>query len=340
MPLLSGPETRARFGLGRSRPRRAASALALAVALAFAAGSAQAVPRGFDVDLDDRNDPVRPGEEVVYELAIENSLLAVAPGVVVTDLLPPGTSFVEARRAPDWSLVPANVLADRVELSLGDLASCGAVDLPACRDVWVTLRVDPGVPPGTVLQNQVVMTSSDPAGFPTHRSRIFTSVGSAAIRAARVLMPPTATGRDTVSVEADLARDGRRSPLDPAPSTLDPREGLRVVLREPGGTVALHVELPGSAFRCRGTGSMRCRLENPSAWRALGLDRLDVFLPDVASQRNGAQVLVRTTKTTLPDDFGPVLEIVVESAGTTWSDEATLAVGSGRLSYSHKQSDP
>lgn len=340
MPLLSGPGRRTRFGLGRSRPRRAASALALAVALAFAAGGAQAVPRGFDVDLDDRNDPVRPGEEVVYELAIENSLLAVAPGVVVTDLLPPGTSFVEARRAPGWTLVPATVLADRVELSLGDLASCGAVDLPACRDVWVTLRVDPGVPPGTVLQNQVVMTSSDPAGFPTHRSRIFTSVGSAAIRAARVLMPPTATGRDTVSVEADLARDGRRSPLDPAPSTLDPREGLRVVLREPGGTVALDVELPGSAFRCRGTGSMRCRLANPSAWRALGLDRLDVFLPDVASQRNGAQVLVRTTKTTLPDDFGPVLEIVVESAGTTWSDEATLAVGSGRLSYSHKQSDP
>ena len=317
MPLLSGPGRRTRFGLGRSRPRCAASALALAVALAFAAGGAQAVPRGFDVDLDDRNDPVRPGEEVVYELAIENSLLAVAPGVVVTDLLPPGTSFVEARRAPNWSLVPANVLADRVELSLGDLASCGAVDLPACRDVWVTLRVDADVAPGTMLLNQVVMTSTDPAGFPTHRSRIFTSVGSAAIRAARVLMPTTATGRDTVSVEADLARDGRRSPLAPAPPTLDPAAGLRVVLREPGGAVALDVELPGSAFRCRGTSSVRCRLENPSAWRSSGLDRLDLFLPATASQRNGAQVLVRTSKTTLPDDFGPVLEIVVESAGTT-----------------------
>ena len=325
----------------RGGVRRAALAFGLAAGLAIAASTpARAVPRGFDIDIDDRNDPVRPGEFAVYELAIENSLLAVAPGVVVTDLLPPGTSFVEARRAPDWALVPATVFADRVELSLGDLASCGAVDLPACRDVWVTLRVDPGVPPGTVLQNQVVMTSSDPTRFPSHRSRIYTSVGTAAIRTARVLVPPTAVGRDTVSADADLARDGRRSPLDPAPSTLDPRNGMRVVLREPGGAVALDVELPGSAFRCRGTGSVRCRLENPSAWRALGLDRLDVFLPDVGSQRNGAQVLVRTARTTLPDDFGPGLEIVVESAGTTWSDEATLTVGSGRLSYSKKQSDP
>ena len=172
-----------------------ACALVVATALALPVRPVHAVPRGFDIDLDDRNDPVRPGDRAVYELAIENSLLAVAPGVVVTDLLPPGTSFVEARRAPDWSLVPATVFADRVELSLGDLPSCGAVDLPACHDVWITLRVDAGVAPGTMLENRVVMTSTDPGDFPTHRSRIFTSVGSAAIRTARVLMPTTATGR-------------------------------------------------------------------------------------------------------------------------------------------------
>ncbi|MFM8410271.1 MAG: DUF11 domain-containing protein [Alphaproteobacteria bacterium] len=298
------------------------------------------MPRGFDVDLDDRVDPVRPGEQAVYELAIENSLLAVAPGVVVTDLLPPGTSFVEARRAPDWSLVPAAVFADRVELSLGDLPSCGAVDLPACRDVWVTLRVDAGVAPGTVLENRVVMSSTDPTGFPTHRSRIFTSVGSAAIRTARVLMPTTATGRDTVSVEADLARDGRSSPVAAATPTLDPTAGLRVVLREPGGAIALDVDLPGSAFRCRGTSSRRCRLADPKAWRGLGLDRLDVFLPELSSQRNGASLLVRTAKGSLPDDFGPDLLVTVESGGETWSDVATLRVGSGRLSYSHAQTDP
>ena len=317
-----------------------ACALVVATALALPARPVHAVPRGFDIDLDDRNDPVRPGDRAVYELAIENSLLAVAPGVVVTDLLPPGTSFVEARRAPDWSLVPATVFADRVELSLGDLPSCGAVDLPACHDVWITLRVDAGVAPGTMLENRVVMTSTDPGDFPTHRSRIFTSVGSAAIRTARVLMPTTATGRDTISVEADLARDGCNSPAAPAPATLEPLDGLRVVLREPSGTVALDVALPGAAFKCRGTSARRCRLADPAAWRSSGLERLDVFLPEVSSQRNGAGLLVRTTRTSLPDDFGPDLELLVESGGEAWSDVATLKAGSGRFSYAHKQSDP
>ena len=327
-------------GVAIPSPRRAAIALVAALALGAACAPAHAVPRGFDIDLDDRNDPVRPGDLAVFELAIENSLLATAPGVVVTDLLPPGTSFVEARRAPDWSLVPATVFPDRVELALGDLPSCGAIDLPACRDVWVTLRVDAGVAPGTVLENRVVMTSTDPVGFRTHQSRIFTSVGPAAIRTARVLLPPTATGRDTVAVEADLARDGRTSPSAPAPATLEPLDGLRVVLREPGGTVALDVALPGSAFKCRGTSSRRCRLSDPAAWRSSGLERLDVFLPDVSNQRNGAGVLVRTTRTSLPDDFGPELELLVESNGGSWSDVATLKAGSGRLSYAHKQSDP
>lgn len=296
--------------------------------------------RGFDIDLDDRVDPVRPGEQAVYELAIENSQLSDAPGVVVTDLLPPGTTFVEARRAPDWTIVPAAVFSDRVELWLGDLPACVAVGLPVCRDVWITLRVDPSVEPGTVLENRVVMTSTDPTSFPTRRSRIFTSVGSAAIRSARVVMPTTRVGRDTVAVEVDLARDGRSSPTLPGPPTLDLMAGLRVVLREPGGAVALDVEVPGSAFLCRGTSARRCRLEDPKAWRVIGLDRLDVFLPELANQRNNASLLVRTAKGSLPDDFGPDLEITVESGGEIWSDVATLQAGPGRMSYAHAQKDP
>lgn len=322
------------------RVRRAAVLAALALAHLSLPAVGGAVPRGFDIDIDDRNDPVRPGEEAIYELRIENSLLAVAPGVVVTDFLPPGTSFVGAWRAFDWVGVPAIVYPDRVELSIGDLESCGAIGLPPCRDVWLALRVDPGVSPGSVLENRVVMTSSDPDRFKPHQSRIFTSVGTAAIRVARVMLPPTAIGRDTVSVEADLARQGRRTPADGAPPTLDPTLGVRVRLREPGGATALDLVVPGTAFRCRNSVSIRCRLADPAAWRPRGLDRFDVFLPATRTRRNNAHVLVRTTNISLPDDFGPTVEIVVESDGTAWSDEAELKSGPGRLTYAHQQSDP
>ena len=92
--------------------------------------------------------------------------------------------------------------------------------------------------------------------------------------------------------------------------------------------------------RACGTSARRCRRADPAAWRSSGLERLDVFLPEVSSQRNGAGLLVRTTRTSLPDDFGPDLELLVESGGEAWSDVATLKAGSGRFSYAHKQSDP
>jgi uncharacterized repeat protein (TIGR01451 family) len=300
---------------------------------------AAAGTRFFDIDLDDRVDPVRPGEDVVYEIEIENNRTTAAPDVVVTDFMPPGTSYVAAYRAPDYTEIPAQVFSDRVEWHLGAIERCGQLGLPPCRTIWAAFRVGNGVAPGTVMENVVTMESSDPFNFPAHQDQTYTSVGSAAIRKARVILP-VLPDRDRVSVEADLARNGRHTPSDPPPPTIDPADGVRVVIAEPGGATALDITVPVTAFRCLGRASLRCRLATPRDWRPLGLDRLNIFLPLVHLQRNNAQVIVRTSKITLPDDFGPVVRLTIESGGVTYTDDATLIAKGARLAYRHKQTQP
>src|SRR5581483_2038862 len=316
------------------------SILPLAVALFLAAPlRAEAQTKLFDLDLDDRTDPVRPGENVVYEVNTENGRSFDAPDVVITDFLPPGTTYVSAHRAPDYAEIPAQVFSDRVEWHIGALEPCGRVGFPPCRDIWATFHVGGGVAPGTVLTNHVEMTSSDPANFPLHQDTTYTSVGTAAIRRAKVTFPVLA-GRDRVTVEADLARDGRSTPFDPAPPTIDPTQGIRVVLSEPGGATALDVTVPGSAIKCIGSASTRCRLDDPRVWRPLGLARLTVFLPLPFLQRRNAQVIVRTSQISLPDDFGPVVQLRIESGSDVYTDVAELTPGPNRLVYSHKQNVP
>ena len=304
-------------------------------ALPTAAGAS----RLFDVDLDDRVDPVPPGAELVYEIEVENSFLLPAPDTVVSQTLPPGTTFVAAYRQPDWAEIPGEILPGEVRFHLGDEPSCGNVGLPPCRDIWSVLRVDEDVEPGTVLMSRVEVTSSNPEAYPPHVDSIYTSVGTAAIRTGRVTFARTA-GRDRVSVEADLGRAGLPNPLLPAPPTIDPTTGVRVVVRDAGGFTALDLTLPGDAFKCSGTVARRCRLVDPRAWRPSGLDRLNFFLPMVFQQRNNAQVLLRTAALTLPDDFGPTVEITIESDGATFVDEAEFVPGPNRLAYRHRQTEP
>lgn len=293
----------------------------------------------FDVDVDDRVDPVRPGDELVYEIEIENSRPEPAPDVVVTDFLPPGTTFVAAYREPDWAEVPAEVLPGEVRLHLGDEPGCGQVGLPPCNTIWATVRVDDGVAPGTVLANRVEMSSSDPLAFPTHRSVVYTSVGSAAIRKAWIVFPGQ-PGRDRITVDVDLARAGLRTPLHPRTPTIDLADGIRVKLGEPGAAPVVDVTVPGSAFVCSGTGSRSCRLADPAAFRPLGLHTLVVFLPAKLLQRNNARLRAHTAALSLADDFGPVLEVRVESGGVEYVDIAQMRPGRDRLSYTHKQTKP
>jgi hypothetical protein len=112
------------------------------------------------------------------------------------------------------------------------------------------------------------------------------------------------------------------------------------VIREVGGPAVVDVSIAASDLRCSGASALRCRLDDPAAFRPLGLDRILLFLPHELTQRSNAQILVRTAALSLPDDFGPEIELVIESDGVTYDDTAQLLPAPHRLTYRHPQSSP
>lgn len=321
----------------------------LAVALlSFLAGGAFAGPSDqeypLDVDLGDRVDPVRPGEEIVYELEVENFTDAYAPDVVVTDHLPPGTTFVVAHREPDWSVVPAIVDADSVRFELGSVAPCDQSGTPRCRDLWVVLRVDPGVPNGTLLENRVSVLSSD-GSLPPNEATTVTMASSAALRSVKLNVGRPE--RDRAKIRADLARAGLPTPLDPPTPTIDLGEGLSLGIGTPGEPPLFEVVVPAGEMECSSDENplrrVRCKLRDRRLWKPLGLTKLDVILPGyLSSQRNNAQLSLKLARLDIPADIGPAFELRLTAGGISYTHEVVLEPNkSGRtLSFAKGQGEP
>jgi uncharacterized repeat protein (TIGR01451 family) len=310
--------------------------IALSVLL-LAASTAQARP--LDVTLDDRVDPAPIGGELVYEIGVKVIGESAAPDVVVTLHLPPGTSFVSARRQPDYAPIAGQVSGQDVTFDLGDVVPCNKKDLPACRDIWALVHVSNAVDAGTVMQASADVASSAPGAFAPDSHVVYTSAGSLAIRKARVNFA-SVPGRDRVQFTADVGRNGWPAPTLPPTPTFDVSSGVRVRLGEAGEPPVLDVTVPGDAFRCNGVASRRCRLARPKDWRALGLDRLNVFLPHDFLQRNNASVIVRTAALAVPPDLGPEMQLTLDAAGETYTDTALLKAKGRRLVYTHTQAKP
>ena len=314
----------------------------LAVATFAVAGpSDQEYP--LDVDLGDRVDPVRPGDEIVYELEVENFTAVNAPDVVVTDHLPPGTSFVIAHREPDWAVVPAIVDGDEVRFELGDVAPCDQAGTPRCRDLWVVLQVDPSVPNGTLLENRVSVTSSD-ASLPPNEASTVTMAASAALRSVKLNVGRP--GRDRAKVKADLERSGLRTPLDPPTPTIDLTGGLSVAIGVPGETPLFELDLPAGEMTCSNDENplrrVRCKLRDKRLWKPLGLKKLDVILPGyLSAQRNNAQLSLKLAGLDIPAATGPAFELILTAGGETYTHEVVLEPNkSGRtLRYSKGQGE-
>jgi uncharacterized repeat protein (TIGR01451 family) len=337
-------------------PRRPSSFASLTVGLllgwaaVLAAQTEPVAPRDqefpLDVDLDDRVDPVPPGAEVVYEIEIENFTEQPAPDVVVTVHPPAGTTFVVAKREPDWTDVATQVFDDHVELSLGSVDRCDLPGVARCRDVWLTLAVDAGVAPGSVLENRVAVQSSDPLTYPGNEARTYTSVGTAAVRASKVFIGHPL--RDRVTLETDLGRSGLRTRDDPPTPTVDLSDGLHVIFGEPGETPILDLTVPAADLRCTNPDddpnkNKTCGLRDPRAYLPMGLQKLQVLQrPYLKVQRNNAQLRLRGAFLDIPATTGSLFEITVEAGGEVYTDDYVVEPApNGRFRrYAHAQGEP
>ena len=99
--------------------------------------------------------PVVAGDDLTYTLVVENAGPSTASDVVVTDVLPPGTTFVSGVDANGIGVCaftqPAGIVCDLGTMQPGDTET-----------VFVTVSVDPSVPDGTILTNDAEVTSSTP----------------------------------------------------------------------------------------------------------------------------------------------------------------------------------
>jgi uncharacterized repeat protein (TIGR01451 family) len=353
MKSLGQASGRATAELGK----RIAFAL-LAPALVLAAlGAAPAAAQGepidakdrdgpIDVDLDDRVDPAAPGQEIVYEVEIENFTGAVAPDVVLTSVLPPGTTFVVAHREPDWAEIQGTVVGDRVSFDLGDVVPCDRPGVPRCRDVWLVLRADESVVPGTRVEHRVEIETGNPAAFPPIAASVFTAVSSAAIRHAT--LHTGRPGRDRAILDADLARTAWRTRLDPPPPNVDPSQGIRVRLDEPGGQLLTDITIPMAELRCTNPSAdphrtRTCRPTNRQALKAAGIQKLELTLRATSTvQRNNARIRLRLARISIPLGSVENLRLTLDAAGETYTDTVPLAplADGRRFAYARSQGEP
>lgn len=111
----------------------------------------------------DSPDPVLAGDDLTYTLTVTNDGPSTATDVVVTDDLPDGTSFVEGvdgNGATICALVqPGSVACD-----------LGTMEPGASTTIYLTVAVDPSLPPDAVLVNEATVSSSTPDPGPSDNS--------------------------------------------------------------------------------------------------------------------------------------------------------------------------
>jgi uncharacterized repeat protein (TIGR01451 family) len=122
----------------------------------------------------DTPDPVLAGNDLTYTITVANEGPSTATEVEVTDDLPDGTSFVEGvdgNGATICALVqPGTVVCD-----------IGTMQPGASVTIYLTVTVDPSLPPTAVLQNTATVSSATPDPDPAdNTANASTDVNTAA----------------------------------------------------------------------------------------------------------------------------------------------------------------
>jgi uncharacterized repeat protein (TIGR01451 family) len=107
----------------------------------------------------DTPDPTLPGGTITYDIVVTNAGPSDAASVTLSDLLPAGTTFLALTADPAWSCTtPAIGAGGTVSCTLSSLAAMDSASIS------LTVAVDAGVTPGTIITNTATVssTTSDP----------------------------------------------------------------------------------------------------------------------------------------------------------------------------------
>jgi uncharacterized repeat protein (TIGR01451 family) len=201
----------------------------------------------------DAPDPVTAGTDITYTFQLRNLGTATAPNASVTDVLPPGTTFVSATPPAGWSCVTPPVGSPGT-------VRCSNPSFPTLTTVTFTLvvRVDSTVPNGTLLTNSASATSGNTDDVPANNTVSMTTT---------VVSP---------AANADLAVTKADTP-DPVPAGREltytivvtnngPATAIGVTLTDavPANTTFVSVSTPGgwscTAPAVGATGTVSCTL--------------------------------------------------------------------------------
>jgi uncharacterized repeat protein (TIGR01451 family) len=154
--------------------------------------------------------PVLAGNNVTYTVGVTNNGPAAATSVVITDTLPPNTTFVSGTSPGGWTCTP---------LSPGGTgtASCSIASLPSNGTAAFTfvLQVTAGTAPGTVITNTVSITSATPdpalSNNTSSAAVTVTSPSQADMAIAMIATPEPVNQGDTLVYALTITNNGPAS---------------------------------------------------------------------------------------------------------------------------------
>ena len=198
-------------------------------------------------------DPVDAGSALTYHLTATNNGPSNAAAVSITDVLPPGTTFVSASTG-------CTETAGTVQCDFGEVAFQATVD------ATVTVIVDPSVPDGSVLTNTATAQSDDPDPQPANNTATATTDVDAVADLAltKTATPDPAVGGQNVTYTLTVTNPG-------------PSDALAVAVADtlPAGTTLVSIA-PEQGSCSPATGTITC---NVGTVAALDTVSIDVVVP-------------------------------------------------------------
>ncbi len=261
--------------------------------------------------------PTVAGENLTYEIVVSNAGLSVAEAVIVTDTLPPSTTYVSdtggCNEGPTGKLT----------CSLGTIAAGGS------KTFQVTVLVASGVVSGTPLANLAALTTTTPIG---PNSKITDTETTTATTLADLSIdlssPANVVAGESMTVTAVVANAGPSNAL-----------GTVVTVTLPPSTTFASVVLPSGWFSTTGTNNTLILTTTNPFTSGAGFTFPIVVDVDPATQPGTVLEFVgniasQTPETNLANNVDNTFTTVLGSADLSVVKSGTLtATAGGAISY-------